>query len=134
MPNIIHKELSYNIVGILFDVYNQLGNGHQEKYYQRAIEEALREKNFKYKKELKIDLKFNEKIIGKYFLDFLIDDKIILEIKAVPKLTPKDFRQVLNYLKTHNIELGILANFRGDSLIYKRILNSEYKCISINLD
>lgn len=126
MAKIIEKELSYKIVGVLFEVHSELGNRYQEKYYQRAVEECLKEKNIFYKKELPVDLMFNDKKIGKYFLDFLIEDKIVLELKAVPRLNPKDFRQVLAYLISRNLQLGMLANFRSDTLIYKRILNSKY--------
>ncbi len=123
---IIQKELSYKIIGVLFSVHNQLGNRYQEKYYQRAVDEALKENNLKFQKELAVDLKFNNKKIGKYVLDFLIEDAIILEIKTIPSFRPKDFKQVLAYLVANNIELGILANFRTDRLTYKRVLNSKY--------
>ncbi|KKR59777.1 MAG: hypothetical protein UT99_C0024G0001, partial [Candidatus Curtissbacteria bacterium GW2011_GWA2_40_31] len=63
--------------------------------------------------------------IGKYFLDFLIEDKVILELKATPRFNREDFRQVSAYLKAKDLKLGILANFRGDKLVYKRILNSS---------
>lgn len=131
MPRIVQKELSYKIVGILFSVHNQLGNRYQEKYYQRAIEEALRENNLKFKKELMVDLKYNNKKIGKYFLDFLIENSIVLEIKTVDKFNPKDFKQVLAYLIANNIQLAILANFRSNRLTYKRILNSKYTGMNV---
>ncbi|MEK7502201.1 MAG: GxxExxY protein [Patescibacteria group bacterium] len=126
MPEIVERELSYKIMGILFLVHNQLGNRYQEKYYQRAIEEGLKEQEIRYKKEILVDLMFNKVKIGKYFLDFLIEEKIILEVKTVENLKPKDFKQVLAYLTSKNIQLGILANFRSDRLTYKRILNSKY--------
>jgi len=126
MPKIVHKELSYKIMGILFSVHNQLGNRYQEKYYQRAVEEGLKQEKLKFNKELQVDLKYNNKKIGKYFLDFLIEDKVILEIKTVEILKPKDFKQILAYLIANNIELGILVNFRSDRLSYHRILNSKY--------
>lgn len=129
MTEIIQKELSYEIVGVLFEVHSDLGNRYQEKYYQRAIEESLKIKKIQFKKELPVDLMFGEKKIGKYFLDFLINDSIVLEIKAVPRLNPKDFKQVLAYLISKNLQLGILANFRSDKLTYKRILNSKYKSL-----
>lgn len=127
MPHIIHKELSYKIMGVLFSVHNQLGNRYQEKYYQRAIEEGLKESDIRYKKELSVDLKFNNKNIGKYFLDFLIEDLIVLEVKAIPRFLPRDFRQIMGYLVANNLELGIIVNFRTEVLTYKRILNSKYK-------
>lgn len=133
MARIVQKELSYEIVGILFSVHNQLGNRYQEKYYQRAVEEALKEKNIQFQKELSVDLMFNGKKIGKYFLDFLIKDVLVLEIKTVPRLRSKDFTQVLAYLVANNVELGILVNFRTESLTYKRILNSKYDPNNISM-
>lgn len=125
MGKIVEKTLSYKIVGILFNVHSQLGNRYQEKYYQRAIAEGLAQNSLIFERELPVDLKYNDKSVGKYFIDFLIEDKIVLEIKAVPWLKPVDFKQILGYLKAKRLRLGILANFRPNSLVYKRILNSD---------
>jgi len=127
MAELIYPELSYKIIGILFKVHSKLGGKYQEKYYQRAVALGLKEEGLSYKKEIAVDLTFNDEKIGKYFLDFLIEDKVILELKATPRFNKEDFRQVMAYLKAKNLKLGILANFRGDKLIYKRILNSEVK-------
>lgn len=122
---VIYPELSYRIVGILYNVHTELGGKYQEKYYQRAVEKVLTSEKIPFKKELPVDLNFKGEKIGKYFLDFLIDNKIILELKATPFLHPDDFRQVMGYLKAKRLKLGILANFRGRKLVYRRILNSE---------
>lgn len=122
---LIYPELSYKIVGTLFKVHNELGNKYQEKYYQRAIEVELKNQNIKYSKEIPVDLEYAKEKIGKYFLDFLIDDKIILEIKAIPRLRPRDFKQVLAYLKSMNLKLGVIANFRPEKLTFHRILNAD---------
>src|SRR3989344_6924676 len=122
MPRIVYPELSYKIMGILFQVHTELGNRYQEKYYQRAIEEALKMHKISFKKELPVDLMFNNRKIGKYLLDFLIEDCIVLKIKTVPHFLPRDFKQLLAYLIANNLELGILANFRTDRLSYRRIL------------
>ena len=111
---------------MLFDFHNQLGNEYQEKYYQRAVEEALKVNNMNYKKEINMDLMYKDKKIGKYFLDFLIEDKIILEVKTVGGFTPQQLRQVLAYLKAFNKPLGILANFRTNKLSYRRVINAHY--------
>lgn len=129
---IVEKELSYKIVGVLFDVHKQLGNRFQEKYYQRAIAQAFSEANISFKKELPVDLYLNDAKIGKYILDFLVEGRIILEIKAVPRLAPKDFKQVLAYLIANKLELGLIANFRTDTLTYKRVLNANLKTIQNN--
>lgn len=122
---IIYPELSYKIVGILFEIHTALGNRYQEKYYQRAVEVKLKNKGIKYEKEIMVDLNLDDVKIGKYFLDFLIENKIILELKAKPVLNKNDYRQVQGYLRSTNLKLGILANFYGLSLEYKRILNSD---------
>lgn len=124
---IIYPELSYKIVGILFKIHSELGGYYQEKYYQRAVEKLLLKEKISFQKEIKVDLTFDSEKIGKYFLDFLIEDKLILELKAVPKLYPNDFKQVSGYLKAAGLKLGILANFHGKKLRYYRILNSEVK-------
>lgn len=123
MAKLVHPELSYKIMGILFEVHNRLGNGFEEKYYQRAVEKLLKLDKIDYAKELKADISFEGDRIGKYFLDFLIDEKIIVELKTVPELLPIHFRQVRSYLKVKKLQLGILANFRSRKLTYKRILN-----------
>lgn len=132
MADLVYPELSYRIVGILFKEHSKLGNRYQEKYYQRAVEVALKDEDLSYKREIAVDLEFNEVNIGKYILDFLIEEKVVLELKAIPRLTRNDFKQVSNYLKAKNLRLGILANFRGEKLDYCRILNSGARNISIN--
>ncbi|MBL7159486.1 GxxExxY protein [Candidatus Microgenomates bacterium] len=126
MAELIYKKLSYKIVGILFDVYNKLGPDYQEKYYQRAIKATLEENKISFKRELPVNLQFGSAKIGRHFVDFVIDDKIVLEIKKVRKLLPKDFKQALTYLKSLNKKLGILANFNRDKLEYRRIINRDY--------
>jgi len=127
MAKLVEKELSYKIMGVLFDVHSKLGGRYQEKYYQRAVEEGLKKAGLSYKKEIQTDLLYNDKKIGKYTLDFLIDNKVVLELKAVPRLRLNDFKQLVAYLKATNLEIGILANFSGDKLYYKRILNPLLK-------
>ena len=124
---IIYPELSYKIIGVLFKVHNELGNKYQEKYYQRAIALEFKEQKINFIKELPVDLIYNNDNIGKYFLDFLVEEKIVLEIKATDKFKITDFKQISAYLKSKNIKLGILANFRSEMLTYKRILNPELK-------
>lgn len=106
MAELIYPELSYKIVGVLFRVHSKLGGNYQEKYYQRAVEIALKEDGLSFEKEIVVNLSFNDQKIGKYFLDFLIEGKIILEFKAKPNLSREDFRQVMAYLKAKNLEIG----------------------------
>ena len=124
MSKLVYPELSYKIMGILFDVHNRLGNGFEEKYYQRAVEKLLKLNK----------LSFEGDKISKFFLDFLVDNKIVVELKAVPELLPIHFRQIRSYLKVKGLRLGILVNFRAKRLIYKRILNGEFHANKYELD
>lgn len=122
---VIYPELSYKIVGVLYKIHRELGSRYQEKYYQRAAAIAFDQEGLKYQREIKVDLKFDDKIIGKYILDFLVEEKVVVEFKTVGRLSKEDIRQVLAYLKAKNLKLGILVNFRSTSLEYIRILNSD---------
>ena len=125
MAGLIEKDLSYKIVGSLFGVYNELGGGYQEKYYQRAIREAFRENKLTFAEQVLVPLQYKSSSIGRYFLDFVVEGKIVLEVKAANTFYPRDIRQVLAYLKSTGIELGILANFSKKRLEFKRILKGN---------
>ncbi|MBI4812416.1 GxxExxY protein [Candidatus Falkowbacteria bacterium] len=121
--DLVYPELSYRIVGILFEIFKQLGSGYQEKYYQRAITLELKRCGLKFKEQVFSPLKYKEEKIGSYFLDFLIDDKIVLEIKKDRNFSRKNIEQVVAYLKVFNLQLGIIANFTSEGLKFKRIVN-----------
>lgn len=123
--DIILPELSYVIMGVLFDVHNELGPTLLEKYYQRAIGKAFDGLGLMYKKEAPVNLSYKNEPIGKYFLDFIVEGKIILETKAQVAYNPKFFKQTLAYLKETGLPLAILVNFRRPRLEYKRIINSS---------
>jgi len=118
-------ELSYKIVGALFEVHNDLGPGHHEKYYQKALAEELKRQNLIFQEQVYAPLLFKEENIGKYYLDFLIDDKIVLEIKKGDRFSKRHINQVLAYLKIKNLKLGILANFGQNGVQFKRIVNFD---------
>src|SRR3989344_1952469 len=121
--DVLYPEESYKIVGALFNVYNEIGPGHHEKYYQRAVAGELTEKGFKICQQVYTPLLYKGKIIGKQFLDFLIEDKIILEIKKGDMFSKRHIDQVLNYLKTKKIRLAILANFGNNGIQFRRLIN-----------
>jgi len=120
---LIYPKLSYILMGVLFEVHNKLGTKYQEKHYQRAIEIKLKELNIPYKREVKVNVEFEKESLGEFFIDFVVDSKIILEIKRVWKITKDDIKQVLRYLKATKLKLAILANFKRRRLEYSRILN-----------
>lgn len=120
---LVYPESSYLLMGILFEVYNKLGTKYQEKHYQKAIEIKLKELKIPYKREAKANIRFGEEELGEFFIDFIVDDKIILELKKVWQITADAVKQVLRYLKATNLKLAIIANFRHKRLEYRRVLN-----------
>lgn len=120
---VIYPELSYKIVGCIFNVYNSLGSNHREYLYQKALAKEFDVSKIKYISQVPCDLIYRDSVIGQYYLDFLIDDKIVLELKAGPHFKKKDFDQILDYLKITNRKLGILANFGSETVSFRRILN-----------
>ena len=121
--DLIYPELSYTLIGILFEVYNSLGPGHKEKYYQKAIATALHEASLLFEEQLHAPIIFKDSNVGNYFLDFLIENKIVLEIKSGEKFLKQNISQVYSYLQTKDLKLGILANFTKEGLKFRRILN-----------
>lgn len=122
-PDLLYPELSFRIIGILFDVDNQLGCGHKEKYYENAVAAALDKSGISYKRQVYAPLEYNGDVIGKYFFDFFIEEKIILELKQGNFFSQQNIKQVYSYLKVHDIKLGIIAQFTSEGLKYKRIVN-----------
>ncbi len=120
---LVYPELSYKVIGVLFSVFNELGYGYQEKYYQKAIAITFRENGINFKEQVFAPLEFKNQKIGSYYLDFLIEDKLILEIKKGERFLKTNIEQVYAYLKRFNLKLGIIANFTKKGLKYKRIVN-----------
>ena len=122
---IIYKELSYIIVGILFDIYNDLGYGYQEKIYERAIAKYLDQKGIVFKRQVPYKIKFKEEIIGRYYIDFIVDNKIVLEIKRGNYFSRKNIEQIKGYLATTNMKLAILAHFTSRGVKVFRAFNPK---------
>ena len=121
--DLLYPELSYEIIGCAYEVFNELGSGHPEKYYQRALAIAYKQKNWLVQEQVYFPAKFKEIIIGKNYLDFLIENKVIVEIKKDNYFSKKNIDQVLNYLKVSNLKLAILINFGADGIRFKSIIN-----------
>lgn len=121
--DLIFPELSYKIIGILFEVYNEMGYGYQEKYYQKAISDRLKETSLFFREQVPVRITFNDNKIGQYFLDFVIENKIVIEIKKMDKFLKGNIDQTYAYLKSTKLKLGILVNFTKKGLQYKRIVN-----------
>ena len=115
---LLHPELSYQIVGICFDVHNELGRFAREKQYGNSIEIRLKESKLNFNRELRNSESGN-------IFDFIIEDKIILELKSKDLVTKLDYFQLQRYLHSSGVELGILVNFRNKYLRPKRILKID---------
>lgn len=121
--SLIHKEEAYKIIGICMEVYNQLGKGFNEVVYADALEIELIDNGIEYSRERKYAINYKGNLLKhKYKADFVIDNKIVLEIKAIDCLVSAHIKQTLNYLAVSKLKLGLLINFGEDSLKYKRIV------------
>ena len=117
--DLLFPELSYQLIGVLFDVHNTLGYGYQEKYYQKAIAALLKKLKILFREQVLVEIKVGDEVIAKGYADFLIDEKIILEIKKGDSFRKNNIDQLHSYLKMTGLKLGILANFtsKGDYCI-----------------
>jgi len=119
MKTLKHKELSEKIIAAAYNVHKELGHGFLEKVYKKALAVELEEAGLNYKLEAPLQVTYHNRIVGEYFADIVVDDKIILEIKAVSKIEPVHEVQLVNYLKATGISVGLLINF-GQSVEIKR--------------
>lgn len=117
---LIYPELSNRILGIAMQLHREMGCGFKEKVYQDAFEVLLKENKIEYEREKHIDLVFHGvKLEHDFFYDFLIEDKIGVELKAVSEITGEFESQIINYLHVSNHKLGLLLNFGTTSLEYR---------------
>lgn len=121
MPDLLHKEKSKTILKVFYDVYNQLGYGFLEKVYQNAMYLELKRQGYKVDAQKQIKVYFKNQLVGEYYADLVIDDVIIIELKACEYLLSSHIAQLMNYLKSTKIEVGLLLNF-GESPDFKRLI------------
>lgn len=119
---LLHKDISFQIIAAVYEVHNVLGFGFLETVYQKALEKELRSRGLKAEAQKEIRVKYKDEDIGSYYADLIVNDEIILELKAVENLTKAHESQLLNYLKGTGLRLGFLINFGKDKAIYKRMV------------
>jgi GxxExxY protein len=119
-----HKEITEKIIGAAFDVHSFLGNGFQEVIYQRALAWEFTKRSLSYEREIEQHIYYREltEPIGTRRADFVVADKILVELKAVIELQDVHLAQILNYLKAYKLEVGLLINFGSKSLTFKRVV------------
>jgi GxxExxY protein len=121
--DVLHPELSYKIMEIVFQVHNTLGPGFTEDIYEEATVHDLETQGTPFERQKTIQVKYKGRVVGTYRLDLIIDGKIILELKAVSTLNDVFKQQLLSYLKATGLRLGILVNFGGKRVESVRIAN-----------
>lgn len=120
------NDLTYKIIGICFEVHNELGPGFLEVVYKDAIEYELKMNNISFVREKKYEIRYKEIVLAHtYNADFMVDNRVILEVKAQQGVADANVKQVINYLAASGCQIGLLVNFGERSLKQKRIVFSK---------
>lgn len=122
MSEILFKDLSYKIVGAAMEVHRLLGPGFLETVYQTSLAHEFELQRIPFKQQKRLTIKYKDIVVGDYIADFVIDEKIIVEIKAVSNLNSSHQAQALNYLAATGYKLAILLNFGATSLQQRRVV------------
>jgi GxxExxY protein len=123
----IHQETTSEIISCFYKVYNTLGFGFLEKVYENALYLELKNHGLICSKQVPITVFYNENAVGDYYADIIVDDKIIIELKAAETLVEEHELQLINYLKATKIEIGLLLNFGKQPQIKRKILTNDRK-------
>lgn len=122
-----YEEITRSVIGCAMKVHSTLGNGFQEVIYQRCLAIELGKRNIGFRREVKMVIVYEEHEVGTRRADFLVEGKILVELKARINLEDAHFAQALNYLEAYNLETGLLINFGAPSLEFKRLFNKKFK-------
>ena len=122
-----YKELTEKIISIFYRVYNKLGYGFLEKVYEKAMAIEFKKEGIPIVSQSAINVLYEGQVVGEYFADILVDNKVIVEIKAVRNLILEHEAQLLNYLKATNIEVGLLLNFGPKPEIRRKVFDNSRK-------
>lgn len=125
--NYLYSELTDTILKAFYIVYRSLGYGFLEKVYENAMEMELKKIGLKVKRQAPIKVYYDDQEIGLYYADLMINDKIIIELKAAEALCEEHEAQLVNYLKATDIEVGLLLNFGKKPEIKRKVFNAEFK-------
>jgi GxxExxY protein len=122
-----YSEITSKIIGCAMEIHNTLGNGFQEVIYQRALEYEMRLQQLYFAREFEMNILYKEQLLGTRRVDFLVENKISFELKAVTKIEPVHLAQAINYLEAYNLEIGLLINFGNTKLEFHRFENKKFK-------
>lgn len=122
MNNILYQDLSYQIIGLAMEVHRKLGYGFLEKVYENSLMILLKREGIRSEQQYPIKVYFEGEVVGNYVADILIEDKIVIGLKCVEKISNIHKAQALNYLKATRMRLAIILNFAKDKLQYERLV------------
>ena len=122
MDEILYQDLTGRIIGVCLEVHHELGHGFLESVYENALVIALRDSGLKVERQVRFDVRFRNQNVGDFVADLLVDNTVIVEIKAAGQLRPEHEAQVLNYLKATRIRVGLLVNFGKPKMEIKRFI------------
>lgn len=125
-PEYKYSELTGKIIGCAMEVHRALGNGFQEVIYQRALEIEFQIQKVKNSREFEMPIFYKANQVGLRRVDFLVEEKISVELKAITKIEDVHFAQAINYLEAYNLEIGLLINFGNMSLEFHRLQNKKF--------
>ena len=121
----MHERLTHSIIGCAFEVINELGSGFLESVYEKALMIALSDAGLAVQSQKPIETRFRGKPVGNFYADLLVEEKVLVELKAVKALTAEHQAQIINYLKATGLEVGLLINFGNPKLEFKRLTRSK---------
>ncbi len=122
-----YSELTGKIIGCAMQVHSALGNGFQELIYQRSLGYEMQLQKIEFSREYEMPVFYKDLQVGTRRVDFLVEEKISVELKALTKMEPVHLAQAINYLEAYNLEIGLLINFGETSLIFKRLTNKKFR-------
>jgi GxxExxY protein len=122
MAELLYKELAFAIIGAAMEVHRILGPGFLEAVYQKALAHELCLRNIPFDQQVRLSVSYKDVLMGEYVADFVVENKIIIEIKSVSKLNPSHHAQALNYLAVTGYRLTLLLNFGAGSLEQRRVI------------
>ena len=122
MAELLYKELTFVVIGAAMEVHRLLGSGFLESVYQKALAYELRERNIPFQEQVHLPVIYKGELVGDYVADFVVDGKLIMEIKAVSKLNSAHQAQAMHYLTATGLRLALLLNFGATSLQHHRVI------------
>lgn len=123
----LHEKLTEKIIECFYNVYNSLGFGFLENVYEKSLLKELEENGLKCKPQVPVNVYYKKELVGKYFADIIVEELIILELKAIERLRREHEVQILNYLKATEIEVGLVLNFGYKPQIKRKIYTNDRK-------